>query len=59
MPKVEGGSLEKCMEICVGDPKGREEYGPKKLQQVCYAACAEKYNAVEKTYEEYLINKNK
>ena len=45
MPKVEGGSLVRCMEICVGDEKGRKEYGLKKLQQVCYAACAKKYNA--------------
>lgn len=60
MPKVEGGNLDKCMEICLGDDKLKDEYpNVSKRQSICYAACAEKYNAVEKTYEEYLINKNK
>jgi hypothetical protein len=48
------------MEICLGDEKLKDEYPSiGKRQSICYAACAEKYQAVEKTYEEYLVNKNK
>ena len=60
MPKVEGGNLDKCMEICLSDDKLKEEEPSiKKRQAMCYAACAQKYEAKEKTYEEYLVNKNK
>jgi len=60
MPKVEGGNLDKCMEICLGDDKLKGEYpSVGKRQQICYAACAQKYDVKESTYEEYLVNKNK
>jgi hypothetical protein len=60
MPKVEGGNLDRCMEICLGDDKLKDEYpSAEKRQDVCYAACAQKYGATEKTYQEYLVNKNK
>jgi hypothetical protein len=60
MPKVEGGNIDKCMEICLGDDELKDEYPSiERRQSICYAACAEKYDAAEKTYQEYLVNKNK
>lgn len=40
MPKIGGNTIEECMEICMSDPKLREEVKDgDKRREMCYAAC--------------------
>jgi plastocyanin len=40
MPKIGGNTIEECMEICMSDPKLREEVkDSEKRSEMCYAAC--------------------
>lgn len=40
MPKVEGTTIEQCMQVCMSDPQTKAEYpDPSKRREVCYAAC--------------------
>lgn len=60
MPKVGGGSVEKCMEICMGDEDTKKEYpSDEKRRDVCYAACNSKYITESEYSVEELIEKYK
>ena len=64
MPKVGGKNIESCMEICMTDPKTKEEYpDTDKRQDVCYAACNERFETneelVARLVKKYKTKKNK
>jgi len=57
MPKVGGNTIEKCMEICMDDPKTKSEYPDnEKRSQVCYAACASSIENQSESELEKLIS---